>query len=936
MANSRYAQFRKADLQMQTPSDRHHWVGRSLVDGGAGMSVDADEDEVRESARRYARRCVEVGLEIIGLTDHNLGREGTERYYAVLQDELGRRGITVFPGFEVSLDQVGTGAHFLCLFEPGTEFGHLSDVLSEMRLATSGRWGQGRPLPASISFDDLMTTVSKHEGLVIAAHADSNKGITDERTTAATLTQQIIGDERLLAIELRRPRHRYETGDSLAALTVQNRPGWGRPQPIAVVNSSDCKRLGPDDGGGTECFIGKRWTWIKTGHKPSIRSLRQAFLDHASRIRFPGDPLDTAEPAPDRQPRRVVSSLSISGASFLEDQTIEFSPELNCLIGGGGTGKSTIIEYLRHALRAPPMMAGGAGNGSSSPVSTLGPASEVTVVGGSSGEVEVTLSHGDIVRARDDAGEVADVATRLPVRVIGQREVFEIASDSDALRQLVDDLDRDELSELDSRARELGRRLAALDGEQERLTERNERREAVRAEVERKQHDLAGASRLAEPFRAVDGLRAEHRVLGRINERLVQMRSEIDDFADSLTLGVSTSELEGRHAPHRSAIEAHRAAAVARVEAAAEQVKGAAGHLALHESVALGAAILDESTAAEAQYRQVAADTPGITDVADLGRDIDARMAELEELDEEIEALKLSLPARMQLMAQLRTVWEDQTEVRVRLAARINEGAPKNRNGEPYVRLDVERFGDVRAALQEVLQLIDDRRRFSSADLDELVAVIEADRGSGQNPIDLLCEWVKDDPVKSPLASFSETRRSVLQQACSGALGRRLDRFRPPDKVVVHLFRHSGEEVGTLDQGMSVGQKCIAVLSVLLASGDTPIVIDQPEDEIDNEFIYRELVPLLRKAKQGRQIILATHNANIPVNGDAELIYALETRKDGEDVRGGPKQVRDGGSSLGGTTAVGSLDLVAVLLAVEEIMEGSKEAFERRRLKYGF
>ena len=97
------------------------------------------------------------------------------------------------------------------------------------------------------------------------------------------------------------------------------------------------------------------------------------------------------------------------------------------------------------------------------------------------------------------------------------------------------------------------------------------------------------------------------------------------------------------------------------------------------------------------------------------------------------------------------------------------------------------------------------------------------------------------------------------------------------------------------------------------------MLIDQPEDELDSEFLYRELVPMLRKAKTNRQLIIVTHNANIPVNADAELVYALT-------ARGGRGVVQ----------AQGGLDRPMVAKAVLDIMEGSKEAFVRRKEKYHF
>jgi ABC-type cobalamin/Fe3+-siderophores transport system ATPase subunit len=118
---------------------------------------------------------------------------------------------------------------------------------------------------------------------------------------------------------------------------------------------------------------------------------------------------------------------------------------------------------------------------------------------------------------------------------------------------------------------------------------------------------------------------------------------------------------------------------------------------------------------------------------------------------------------------------------------------------------------------------------------------------------------------------------------------------------------------------LSDGQKNTAILALLFADGTNPIVIDQPEDELDSDFIYNELVPLLRKVKHKRQIILTTHNANIPVNGDSELVYALSAVMGRGTVR-----------------AEGGLEKPVLRNTVLQVMEGSAEAFRRRREKYSF
>jgi hypothetical protein len=123
---------------------------------------------------------------------------------------------------------------------------------------------------------------------------------------------------------------------------------------------------------------------------------------------------------------------------------------------------------------------------------------------------------------------------------------------------------------------------------------------------------------------------------------------------------------------------------------------------------------------------------------------------------------------------------------------------------------------------------------------------------------------------------------------------------------------------------LSGGQKATAMLLLVFAQEGRPLILDQPEDDLDNRFVYDDVVSLLRREKgvgdpgRRRQIIAATHNANIPVNGDAELVLSLA------DV-GGQCHVR--------TRA--SIDDEAVREEIRTVLEGGADAFRRRAEKYG-
>ena len=126
-------------------------------------------------------------------------------------------------------------------------------------------------------------------------------------------------------------------------------------------------------------------------------------------------------------------------------------------------------------------------------------------------------------------------------------------------------------------------------------------------------------------------------------------------------------------------------------------------------------------------------------------------------------------------------------------------------------------------------------------------------------------------------------------------------------------------------ENLSAGQKATAVLLLLLGGSVSPLVIDQPEDDLDNRFIADTIVETMRIEKRRRQFIFSSHNANIPVLGDADQIVLL---------RPGVAEGREYSEVSHGET--GSIDQKNVRAAVERLLEGGRAAFELRRAKYGY
>lgn len=117
---------------------------------------------------------------------------------------------------------------------------------------------------------------------------------------------------------------------------------------------------------------------------------------------------------------------------------------------------------------------------------------------------------------------------------------------------------------------------------------------------------------------------------------------------------------------------------------------------------------------------------------------------------------------------------------------------------------------------------------------------------------------------------------------------------------------------------MSFGERCGTLVELILLSGDHPLIIDQPEDHLDARFVAERVVTLIREQKANRQVIICTHNANIVVLGDSELVTALSVNS------------RDKVSA-----EQGSLENIQMRKTIFDILEGGEAAFKKREQKYG-
>ena len=291
-----------------------------------------------------------------------------------------------------------------------------------------------------------------------------------------------------------------------------------------------------------------------------------------------------------------------------------------------------------------------------------------------------------------------------------------------------------------------------------------------------------------------------------------------------------------------------------------------------------------------------------------------SELSALERLGKEKEQICRTLDSindeRLSLLASLAKLSAQKVQTLTQCATAINKKLKK------LVAIHVDQHDDIDSALGLINSTISGRK-------DKIRRAFESDGFTLPDFInDLRKAYSENDDSGLVQRGITDAQRSSLITQ-GKYLVRRLEHITPRISLSILL---NTAEVGSkgnfkkLSQ-LSKGQRATALLLILLADSDKPLVIDQPEDDLDNRFVYDGVVKQLRKLKGRRQIIASTHNANIPVLGDAELVLTLQASSDHAELD---------------LDTVGSLDIVSVRKSIENILEGGAEAFSSRRRIYGF
>lgn len=588
------------------------------------------------------------------------------------------------------------------------------------------------------------------------------------------------------------------------------------------------------------------------------------------------------------------------------------SPGLNVLIGGRGTGKSSVIELIRFCLGAPSSSDAIAKDALEHALGVLGDGKVVIVLANGSDRIEVS-------RIATDSVDNCPLEISPPF-VFSQKEVEQIGAQSQSRMRLVDGFIAGRSAAVAKRAPLHARIKSASTEIRSILVEVADTTEKLLA-LPKLQERLAELQRQGAAQRArsaeLDGLRRQLDELAPLisaaNVRAGSIGRSVDDlgeWTDNLEL-VAERQPSIESWPSQAIIpdqlEPHRK----RLETAHQRLVGimAEYRSVIDELEALRRKSSDEKSALDAKGREI---RQKIEEQQKGASVVDRQIADLSQQIAALNALADLRTERLgrinRLHAQRQTALDEMYAQNAALTAgREQTAARLTARLAPSIRVAVKPLADYRA----YVSVLNGALRGSGLRYRELADRV-AETFSPQE-IAVLAERGEVSVISKAL-EINEERALRLAEGLRGEAGAELLITDVGDEVVIELL--DGASFKSTDF-LSMGQRCTAVLPIILQHNERIIVLDQPEDHLDNAFVVGTLVKAIRARGGSAQTIIATHNPNIPVLGNADWVAHFES--DGERCF---------------VQVVGSLDDAAVVNSITNIMEGGREAFQRRAAFY--
>ncbi len=912
MNSPRGSIWRKWDLQVHTRLDQNYaCLGTSSLNAGdlnkltsaTGLTIpEITSQEKTIDVQKYAKLFVKyielfTDISVLGITNHNTGAELDA---IIAEAENTSRKIYVLPGVEISSAQ---GIHILCLFDSNKKWRatwaeSIDHFLTELGLNNTRFNTQGQPLNSPKTAQSILSIAHEKGGLCIFAHIGTENGLFKFTNTASGGNAHIAVYTDNLCQIVQLP-HSGSVSVGVQNIIDGKDPQYGSKS-VTKIKCSDAKKL-------TE--IGSQFVWIKAD--PTFEGLKQIIYEPEERVR-----IQNSSPYEDHK-KIYFNNFAIEGSTnfIVPNTTIPLNSELVTIIGGRGTGKSALLEafaffneeHLRIDQNGKKKIIEfyRSNEGLSDPVPSFTVKTKLIDKDKNSFEFQKKLSTTENLE--------------LPFLYLGQERLSGLATNDEELTKTVCDLIGIDITEFNQQAhifkarevlsqikntrqssddilviyKQLGydvkidfekwvaTHLKKLGDQQKRITSK-ETRSALEEINTKTQRGLKLKEFLDRIDETLGQLKILHinTILGSLNKKLFELYPSnepitlVDSTKQITELGEIQSQIKLEMDQLRKEIVVKKT----------ELIK-----LGIKEDVNT---LLQSSQTLQQQIGNInkELETYKITKVqlAELFKQRDEILAEV---SRGLEGLKNQINTKFNEFKNSRV---DSDLAEKELFEKIIQG----------IEIEGDIVFDEPAFCAGVLKgFVDNRKIKNENDLREEIAGINSDGSAGRITFLSVANWVQQDLSNKNYFNLGGYD-GVLEYIFANW---------PEFTYVRTVVKLNGKPTEVL----SIGQRGTLLLKVFLATATAKqvFIIDQPEDNIDNDFIMHQLVPLIRRAKKARQIIMSTHNANLVVNADAEQVIVA--------------RIDQCASYLSG-----SIENSEINHAIRDILEGGEEAFKQRERKY--
>ena len=938
-AEMSFAYWRKCDFQLHTPRDPN-WSGARPIGVGDDLNGQpatvADVDRERQIwADSFVDCCVARALEAIALTDHH-----EMVLFPYVQEAIARRkaadtqfDLWLFPGMELT---ARNGWQCLLLFD--------ADLSEEWRREALGKLGiviadlddkaikAKRVTQLNCSYPDIAGELNTVPGLIgryivlpnvsqggqhtvmrVGAHADFKKmpyvgGYLDNGQTLDGLQSN---------------RARLSGTD----------PMWS-DRYIYPLPTSDARSANMANVGSNNC-------WIKLA-APTAEAIRQAFLGHQSRISV-GRP---------KVSNLSVAAIRLTGSSILADAGLSFSPEQNAFIGGRGSGKSSYLEYIafglgrscfdlkksdysgsdRNAALVKDTIVS-AGAGIELDILQDGAQFKVSRTGGNSYQPQVTYPDGSIQEL-----SAKELRSLFPAVVYSQGELSEIGKQAGKRAQLSD-------------------LLQFVEPEFKREDDR------LLADIEAAKLAVRGALQsLAEAWSTQQELHKLTTAKGALEQRIAALRKTLPAQSED------DKRIVGRY-ENLAEYDGRRSQAATQVAAVMNELTGL--WRTSRQPVDLTSDLPD---AVEFGNLYARFNAEFRADVEALGKKLAAVRAEMDAAQEKLSATTAAAKSNHDKVMEKLVEHRSVTVQIENLQKELKDLVEKIGTVQVAMTLPDEKFNALVRAVGLLKSAVNERGA-KTADWALKIETLSGGRIKADLHVDGGWADIREavDRLSAKSGSQGESRQTqvteqiaasspwgfldALRAECLGALrykyvGSNIAGEQPSYPTLARTIGGTDKTLSTcLDlvdlprveaiatatpqpdialsycdddrkisfEQASEGQRAAALLLMLLEQPGGPLIVDQPEGDLDNKVISA-VTEKLHDAKRRRQIIFASHNANIVVNGSSELVVSMDL------ANGGKRAIHCGGA----------IDRADVCATITSTMEGGEKAFRDRKSKYGY